>query len=424
MNQRISDYINNECTEPIRDPLWRNILLPGELLPLLTVSEVQKLQGIKQLGPTYLVYPGAVHSRFMHSLGVYHLGKRLLSALLRGNQLPKLSLEGAKAFLAACLFHDLGHYPFAHSLKELPVKDHEILTGELLLSKTLFQGLKNNFKVDPTLVAAIVDESLPTQGHNEILFFRTLLSGVLDPDKLDYLNRDAYFCGVPYGVQDVDFIISKCVYHPSQGMALSPSGISAVENLLFSKYLMYRTVYWHKTVRIATAMIKKAIFSGLRAGAVKTEMLYFLDDNEFYNIFGKKDFPGHQLIEMVFHRHLYKVIYETSFHDADEAHRRILSLEERYLEEEKLAEALSSSLDIPVTPEDIIIDIPENISFEVDLPLGDSDTKFNDLSPAQTVFTPPVIAGFTNTIRKLRIICSPTIADTLASGETLLTWPE
>ena len=422
MRKTFSDYLNRECTEPIRDPLWKNILLPKDLLPLLTLPAVQKLQGIKQLGPTYLVYPGAVHSRFMHSLGVFHLGKRLFSALLMKDEGPQFSLEGVKAFLAACLFHDLGHYPFAHSLKELPVKAHEALTGELLRSGELYKCLKEKSRIDPSLVAAIVDESLPIEGNEEISFFRGLLSGVLDPDKLDYLNRDAYFCGVPYGVQDVDFIISKCVHHPFRGMALSPAGISAVENLLFSKYLMYRTVYWHKTVRIATAMIKKAIYSGLKVGVLTTDMLYFLDDNEFYHNFGKGDFPGSALIDMVFHRHLYKVVYETTFDESEEIHRRLLSLEERALAEAKLAETLSLSLSSSLTPEDVIIDIPEKISFEVDLPIGVSGDTFIDFSRSQTVFTPPLVSGFTKTIRKLRIICPPSIVDRVPPGETLLAW--
>ena len=149
------------------------------------------------------------------------------------------------------------------SLKELPLKEHEVLTGEIILSKELYNPIKEELGVPPEMVAAIIDKNLPDGGDEQIVLFRNLLSGVLDPDKLDYLTRDAYFCGVPYGIQDVDFIISRIKPYKKSGLAVDSQGLPAVENLLFSKYLMYKTVYWHKTVRVATAMIKKAIISGL-----------------------------------------------------------------------------------------------------------------------------------------------------------------
>ena len=100
--------------------------------------------------------------------------------------------------------------------------------------------------------------------NKEILFYRQLLSGVLDPDKLDYLNRDAFYCGVPYGIQDTEFTLSALEPDSEKGITINSKSIVAVENLLFSKYLMYRTVYWHKTVRIVTAMMKKTLFSALK----------------------------------------------------------------------------------------------------------------------------------------------------------------
>ena len=123
-------------------------------------------------------------------------------------------------------------------------------------------------------------------------FFWKILSGVLDPDKLDYLNRDAFFCGVPYGIQDVDFILEEVFPHVENGVAISPKGITALENILFSKYLMYKTVYWHKTVRIATAMIKKAIAMALEEGAIGTQDLYGLDDEQFSARFSRARIPG------------------------------------------------------------------------------------------------------------------------------------
>ena len=140
---------------------------------------------------------------------------------------------------------DLGHFPYAHSLKELPLEDHESLTARIVLDTPLAHVIATDAHADPEMIAKIVDTDLDDRNSKEIAIYRKILSGVLDPDKLDYLSRDAYFCGVPYGVQDVDFIISKLRYHQSEGLVLDEQGMHAVENVLFSKYLMYRSVYWH-----------------------------------------------------------------------------------------------------------------------------------------------------------------------------------
>ncbi|MBN1836116.1 MAG: HD domain-containing protein, partial [Spirochaetales bacterium] len=266
MRERVLQYLVREFSEPIKDPVWKNIAVSRPLLDLIELPVFQKLNGIKQLGPTYLVYPGATHTRLNHSLGVLHLARRMILHLLMNERRswtgareePRITLGGVKAFLCAALLHDLGHYPYAHSLKELEVASHESLTAQRIREPEVAGPISDRVGTDPELVAAIVDPQLPYGGEEDVEFYRNLLSGVLDPDKLDYLNRDAYFCGVPHGVQDVDFVFAEIRPHP-RGLAVTEKGLTAVESILFSKYLMYRSVYWHKTVRIATAMIKKAV---------------------------------------------------------------------------------------------------------------------------------------------------------------------
>ena len=162
-----------------------------------------------------------------------------------------------------------------------------------------------------------------------MIFFRSLLSGVLDPDKLDYLNRDAYFCGVPYGIQDTDFVLERIRLHPDRGLSLDAAGIPAVENVLFSKYLMYRTVYWHRTVRIATAMIKKALILGLRNRVIEPSCLYGLDDEDFFRTVGNKDYRPFALIRRVANRDLYKSVKEIPFDEKNSRHLALLDLEAR-----------------------------------------------------------------------------------------------
>lgn len=395
-------HLIHDYTEPIRDPLWQHIYLSPGIKRLVALDSFQKLGRIKQLGPAFHVYPGAVHTRLNHSLGVFHLSRMLLLALLeRSEELP-LTLEGVKAFLAAALLHDLGHFPYAHSLKELPLKEHEQLTAEGVLSEPIAGALREWVGCSPHMVAAIVDEHMELPDDSEVPFYRGLLSGVLDPDKLDYLNRDAFFCGVPYGMQDTQFVLHKMLPHPSRGIALESDGVTAVENVLFSKYLMYRTVYWHRAVRIATAMIKQAVYSGMIDKKFKTGDLYWLDDEEFFRTFPPDSYAPFQLIEQVMHRQLYKTAYEQPFDSQNRIHNDLTDLHIRNSLQEKIAGTLSAKLHRTVQPYEVLIDIPEPISFEVDLPIYHRD-QFMPFTESGSVFSGPVVKGFTDSLRKVRI---------------------
>ena len=136
-------------------------------------------------------------------------------------------MEGVKAFLCAALLHDIGHYPFAHSLKDLSVEPHESLAAKEIVGG-LARVIRESVGVEPQAVAAIIDRGSGYRGSVNVGFFWKILSGVLDPDKLDYLNRDAFFCGVPYGIQDVDFILEEVFPHVENGVAISKKGISTV----------------------------------------------------------------------------------------------------------------------------------------------------------------------------------------------------
>ncbi|MBI9104646.1 MAG: HD domain-containing protein [Spirochaetales bacterium] len=418
IHEKIITHLNRDYTEPIRDPLWSNIYLSPPLKELTRKKPFQDLGRIMQLGPTFHVYPGATHTRLNHSLGVFHLSKRIITRMLMHPDCPTLSLEGVKSFLAASLLHDLGHFPYTHSLKELPLKEHELLAGEAILESPMKDCLTKDLGVDPGMVAAIIDEGMKAP-DSETRFYRRILSGVLDPDKLDYMNRDAYFCGVPYGIQDTDFVISKMVPHKGS-IALDYQGIPAVENILFSKYLMYRTVYWHKVVRIATAMIKKAIYFGLQEDCIQPEDLYGLTDQDLSTIYGKKIFPYSRLVRGVANRDLYKMVYEVDFDGTNRNHMSILGLEARFQKEQEIA-ALLSTKRKKITGEDIIIDIPEQISFSIDMPVIQNGKEI-PFAQSPSVFTPPVVNSFTRSLRKIRLVVNSDIADSFKKPEELLGW--
>jgi HD superfamily phosphohydrolase len=139
MNTSVAKKLSSLYTHynvSIRDPLWKDILLSEELKRIYLTPAVQKLGRIKQLGPTFHLYPGAVHTRLDHSLGVYHISYTILTNLLRQalsrGEETILSEEGMRTFLCAALLHDIGHFPFAHSLKELPLRSHEAIASSLI----------------------------------------------------------------------------------------------------------------------------------------------------------------------------------------------------------------------------------------------------------------------------------------------------
>ena len=411
MNQSIRDYLENSFTIPLRDPVWHHIYFSPGLLSVTRTPQFQQLSRIKQLGPSFLVYPGATHTRFNHSMGVFYLARRILQKLLTSPVCPDFTLEGGKAFLTAALVHDLGHFPFTHSLKELPLKEHETLTAEMVLSPPLAQVIQEEVGTDPQKVAAIVDPEIQSSDR-EVLFFRHILSGPLDPDKLDYLTRDAYFCGVPYGTQDIDYILSRIQPAPSGGLALEEQGISGLEHLLFSKYLMYRSVYWHRTVRLATGMIKKALHLALGQGIIGPNELYHLDDESFYStLTSKKGFPAFRLIEDVQKGIVFSLAGETAFDPKNPHHQRLTNMTDRSWAESQLRKRIESELHTSLEEHELVLDIPEAVSFEIQMPILNKQGEELTYPAAKTVFTPRVVEDFTQTLRIIRLALPRPILD-------------
>ena len=404
METSIHDVLTEGFTCPIRDVLWGHIYFTPELAALTDSAPFMRLHRILQLGPVYRVYPGATHTRAGHSIGVYHLGRRLLQNLTERGNVNWISREGAMSFLCACLLHDLGHFPYTHSLKELPLRSHESLTGEIILTEPM-KSLLGSCGADPTLTAAIIDKELPGAAVTdaELLFYRKLLSGCLDPDKLDYLNRDARYCGVPYGSQDVDFILSRLIPNRERGCDIDSRLIPNVEAVLFAKYLMYRTVYWHRQVRAATSMIKKALVHGLESGEIAGEELYDLDDQSLFVLLSAKH--GGALAEAVWKGRLYSAAAEIPFIEAN--HACLKDIKKRSRCEQRLADDLRSR-GISLGQDDLIIDIPEPVSFETGLYVYDENRHFAESSSA---FRTETLDSFVKTLYSVRIFVHPDFSE-------------
>lgn len=403
MNRNDAQNILNEgFTHSIKDPLWQNILMTREIKDLLGVRDVQKLARIKQNGPAYHIYPGAVHTRLSHSLGVYYLGREILLSLIRKAEELPFSQSGIMSFLVACLLHDIGHFPYAHSLKELAIREHEEIAADMIMHNSELNAAITKTGAIPETVALIINKDEPST-DSETAFYRTVLSGTLDPDKLDYLSRDGFFSGLPYGKQDTDFIISSLVFRNDK-LALEEEALSSVEQILFSKYMMYRSLYWHKGVRAATAMIKKALTKALIDGTIDYDDLYYLDDNEFNALCLSKMERTTSLIlvDMVEHNYLLERKAVKEFVPEGRIERASRSIKEKEEMERSLFFALKR--DYPLLEEwEVIIDIPEPINFESHIPIIGSDGVMREILNEDMVFTGEVSALFQKSLRKVAL---------------------
>jgi HD superfamily phosphohydrolase len=227
----------------INDPIHGFIDIPGGLVfELLEHPYLQRLRSIKQMGLSYLVYPGACHSRFSHALGAMHLmHQALLSLQSKGHTLTPEEVEAAEC---AILLHDVGHGPFSHTLENTIVENihHEELS--LLFMKRLNALYGGRLK----MAIAIFDGSYPKK------FLHQLVSSQLDVDRLDYLRRDSFFSGVVEGMIGLERIL-KMLDVVNNELVIEAKGIYSVEKFLISRRLMYWQVYLHKTVIAADQLL-------------------------------------------------------------------------------------------------------------------------------------------------------------------------
>ncbi|HEY6088549.1 MAG TPA: HD domain-containing protein [Gemmatimonadaceae bacterium] len=258
--------------EILRDPVWNNIRVDELTLSLVDTEVFQRLRYVRQLGWTYLVYPGATHSRFEHALGTHHLSRRTLALLCEAEDAASISEDEQAIVRSAALLHDVGHYPFSHALEEIGALHHEAVARPLITEGSVAYLLAARLGADaPVRVFDLI------RGRSESAL-QGLISGSLDLDKIEYLKRDAFMCGVPYGEIDVDRLTNSLVLvdDPETGrraIGVREKALSALESLLFAKYQMYRNVYWHHAVRSATAMYKRLVEDALNAGVVDVQAL-------------------------------------------------------------------------------------------------------------------------------------------------------
>ncbi len=258
----------------INDPVYGFITIDHPLiLEIISNQAYQRLRNIHQMAFAHLVYPGAVHSRLHHSLGAYHLMCIALSELKsKGIEISAEEELGAKL---AILLHDIGHGPFSHALENELVKNvhHEAIS--ILLMQKL------NIELEGQLKTAI---DIFTNKHPKKFLYQ-LVSGQLDVDRMDYLNRDSFFTGVAEGVIGYDRIL-KMLTVKDGNLVVEEKAIYSIEKFLVSRRLMYWQVYLHKTVLSAEMMLvkiirraKELIDEGQTVSAATDELSFFLQNS-------------------------------------------------------------------------------------------------------------------------------------------------
>jgi uncharacterized protein len=237
----------NEVRKIINDPVYGFITIDNPLiLDIISHPYYQRLRRIHQMAFASMVYPGAVHTRLHHSLGAYHLMGLALNELK--NKGIDISKEEEVAAKIAILLHDIGHGPFSHALERKLIKgvDHEEISMLILhLLNRQYEG-----KLDLAI------EIFSGRYHKN--FLHQLVSGQLDVDRMDYLNRDSFFTGVIEGAIGYDRILKMLTVHNGELM-IEEKAIFTVEKFLVSRRLMYWQVYLHKTVMSAEKMLVRVI---------------------------------------------------------------------------------------------------------------------------------------------------------------------
>ena len=267
-------YSAEKLTEEkvFKDPVHRYVHVRDRVIwDLIGTKEFQRLRRIKQLGTTFLTFHGAEHSRFNHSLGVYEIVRRIIDDVFAGR--PEWNDDERLLTLCAALLHDLGHGPFSHSFEKVFDFDHEDLTRAIILGNTEVNKVLQRVGLDfPTQVAEVIAK---TSAKKLVV---SMISSQIDADRMDYLQRDAYFTGVSYGQFDMERIL-RVMRPREEQVVIKKSGMHAVEDYIMSRYQMYWQVYFHPVSRsaevILTKILHRAKFLYENNYAFKLEPIHF-----------------------------------------------------------------------------------------------------------------------------------------------------
>ncbi|RAP49924.1 MAG: phosphodiesterase, partial [Methanosphaera sp. rholeuAM74] len=324
--------------------------------------EMQRLRRVKQLGFTNLIYPGANHTRFEHSIGTLYLASKLSRRLgLEEDVIELLRVCG--------LLHDIGHAPFSHVSERALKHKHETVTKDIIRNSAITDIITEKFNAN--YITKIID------GKTK---YGQIISSDLDVDRMDYLIRDSYYTGVAYGVIDTERLLYSLKYDENDNIILTQKGVQAAESTLLARYFMYPTVYQHHTTRIVNAMFRVCLKQLLNDKIVEEKDLKLLDDGDLINIARNTTGLPEETMKNLDTRHLYKKIDTVNLANFENP-EKIVNMDAEILTEAE--EEIAHNLDI--APEEVIIDLPEALSFKDMVIEVETDNGLKKLSEVSTI---------------------------------------
>ena len=353
-----------------RDPVHGPIHLLDQEIPIVQHGLFQRLRSVKQLGLAECAFPGATHTRFLHSLGVMHTGLRAFQTLFQHHP-PSPDLSRLKeAFKLACLLHDIGHAPLSHTTEMAmpPVSSlalppslispeeerratHEDYTTKILLESSLGDSFKKvegkwgplrSFIVDLILGVSSNKAFFTLEGVNYFPLLHQLISSELDCDRMDYLRRDSYFCGVSYGLFDLDWMIdnlSIAVEDNQAFLALNERALVTFEDFLLSRYHMFVMVYFHHRAVCFEKILEKYFKSPGCLYKIPSDIEEYREHDDHLLMKVLRSDQGTYARQIVENK-IPPLIYESFNHRARENLPRIIE----FLKEEGIDHIQSSSL--------------------------------------------------------------------------------
>ncbi|MBI3864526.1 MAG: HD domain-containing protein [Planctomycetia bacterium] len=413
----------------VRIPDEQDVPFTARVRALVDTLEFRRLANISQLGLVSRIYPGAMHTRFEHALGVFHNALRYLRQLSKDERFRRIvDCHTAEVLLCAALLHDLGHWPYCHPIEDMGLADlppHEEFAAEFLSpQRELAQVLKSEWGIEPGEVLEIL---APRTDDPKLRLMRSILSGPIDIDKMDYLERDSLHCGVPYGRNfDKSRLIQSLVLNEAgDGLAINYKGKTAAELMVFARYVMFSEVYWHHAVRSATSMFARAFFDlrhrlNLRDLFQKTEADVI---HEMRSLARGGDCEP--LLEGIFgpRRQIYKRVAECTLHQYAQVYELLARKPFAHLVRcgARLATDLGKVLGKPLAATDILIDAPpgdREVEFQVDI-FFPKEGRYRPLHEVSPVVRALAGTQFDDYVKRVRIFAHPRCSRELASIDHL-----
>jgi hypothetical protein len=317
----------------IYDTIHGSIKVDGVMLELIETPELQKLRDVHQLGLAYLVFPGANHTRFEHSIGASHVASQMAHTL-------KLDEYETNLVKTAALLHDVGHGPFSHVLDFVLLNlfrvDHMILTQEIIKGeqdilleeyrelvpeRRKIPDILESYGLDPKDIVDIVAGNVTDYAGGTKKYLGQMIHGAVDADQIDFLLRDSHYTGVAYGSIDLARLLQTLAIK-DQELVVHKRGVPAVESILVARALMFSSVYLHRVVRVTDLMLTRAIEHLDREVLLKS---LYLTDSELMEQLKRAGGYPREIAVLLRHRKIFKTAYYKRSKDLSAEQRDVIN---------------------------------------------------------------------------------------------------